>query len=79
MTPKPARGLIGWVLRRTGFAGVALADGAGAHESATHQAASAGNQRFSTNRKRGGIVRRNLTGQADRGFFGITWIRIKSQ
>lgn len=25
MTPKPARGLIGWVLRRTGFAGVALA------------------------------------------------------
>jgi hypothetical protein len=25
MTPKPARGLIGWALRRTGFAGVALA------------------------------------------------------
>ena len=25
MTPKPARGLVGWVLRRTGFAGVALA------------------------------------------------------
>lgn len=25
MQPKPARGLIGWVLRRTGFAGVALA------------------------------------------------------
>ena len=25
MHPKPARGLIGWVLRRTGFAGVALA------------------------------------------------------
>ena len=25
MTPKPARGLIGWVLRRTGFAGVCLA------------------------------------------------------
>lgn len=25
MTPKPARGLIGWTLRRTGFAGVALA------------------------------------------------------
>ena len=25
MTPKPARGLIAWVLRRTGFAGVALA------------------------------------------------------
>lgn len=25
MTPKPARGLIAWALRRTGFAGVALA------------------------------------------------------
>lgn len=25
MVPKPARGLIAWVLRRTGFAGVALA------------------------------------------------------
>lgn len=25
MQPKPARGLIGWVLRRTGFLGVALA------------------------------------------------------
>jgi hypothetical protein len=25
MQPKPARGLIGWVLRRTGFHGVALA------------------------------------------------------
>jgi hypothetical protein len=25
MQPKPARGLIAWVLRRTGFAGVALA------------------------------------------------------
>jgi hypothetical protein len=25
MTPKPARGLIGWVLRRTGFAGICLA------------------------------------------------------
>jgi hypothetical protein len=25
MAPKPARGLVGWVLRRTGFAGVALA------------------------------------------------------
>ena len=25
MTPKPARGIIAWVLRRTGFAGVALA------------------------------------------------------
>jgi len=25
VTPKPARGLIAWVLRRTGFAGVALA------------------------------------------------------
>ena len=25
MTPKPARGLIDWVLRRTGFHGVALA------------------------------------------------------
>jgi hypothetical protein len=25
MTPKPARGLVSWVLRRTGFAGVALA------------------------------------------------------
>jgi hypothetical protein len=25
MSPKPARGLIGWALRRTGFAGVALA------------------------------------------------------
>lgn len=25
MEPKPARGLIAWVLRRTGFAGVALA------------------------------------------------------
>lgn len=25
MTPKPARGLVAWVLRRTGFAGVALA------------------------------------------------------
>ena len=25
MQPKPARGLIGWVLRRTGFYGVALA------------------------------------------------------
>lgn len=25
MTPKPARGLVGWILRRTGFAGVALA------------------------------------------------------
>lgn len=24
MTPKPARGLIGWVLKRTGFAGVTL-------------------------------------------------------
>lgn len=25
MTPKPAKGLVAWVLRRTGFAGVALA------------------------------------------------------
>ena len=25
MTPKPARGLVAWVLRRTGFVGVALA------------------------------------------------------
>ena len=25
MTPKPARGIIAWLLRRTGFAGVALA------------------------------------------------------
>jgi hypothetical protein len=25
VTPKPAKGLVAWVLRRTGFAGVALA------------------------------------------------------